>query len=50
VKFLCVKAKNHFRAAFAPLCSAIVEVDTPGPAGIDLAKMPYRHANKRELI
>ena len=50
VKYLCVKAKNHFRAAFAPLCAAIVEVDTPGPAGIDLAKMPYRHANKSELV
>lgn len=50
VKYLCVKAKNHFRAAFAPLCAAIVEVDTPGPAGIDLAKMPYKHANKSELV
>jgi microcystin degradation protein MlrC len=45
-----VKAKNHFRAAFAPLCAAIVEVDTPGPAGIDLASMPYRHANKADLV
>jgi microcystin degradation protein MlrC len=50
VKYLCVKAKNHFRAAFAPLCTAIVEVDTPGPAGIDLAKMPYKHANTSELV
>lgn len=50
VKYLCVKAKNHFRAAFAPLCAGIVEVDTPGPAGIDLASMPYRHANKADLV
>jgi microcystin degradation protein MlrC len=50
VKYLCVKAKNHFRAAFAPLCASIVEVDTPGPAGIDLARMPYRHANKADLV
>ena len=50
VKYLCVKAKNHFRAAFAPLCKGIVEVDTPGPAGIDLASMPYRHADKSALV
>ena len=49
-KYLCVKAKNHFRAAFAPLCAAVVEVDTPGPAGIDLAGMPYRHADKKHLV
>ncbi len=49
VKYLCVKAKNHFRAAFAPLCAGIVEVDTPGPAGIDLASMPYKHANKAHI-
>jgi microcystin degradation protein MlrC len=50
VKYLCVKAKNHFRAAFAPLCTGIIEVDTPGPAGIDLASMPYRHANTADLV
>lgn len=50
VKYLCVKAKNHFRGAFAPLCAGIVEVDTPGPAAIDLANMPYKHANKSELV
>ena len=50
VKYLCVKAKNHFRAAFAPLCASIVEVDTPGPAGIDLSKMPYKHANTADLV
>lgn len=49
-KYLCVKAKNHFRAAFAPLCAAVIEVDTPGPAGIDLAGMPYKHANKADLV
>lgn len=50
VKYLCVKAKNHFRAAFAPLCSGILEVDTPGPASIDLMSMPYKHANKADLV
>jgi hypothetical protein len=31
-RLLCVKAKNHFHAAFAPLCADIIEVDCPGPA------------------
>ena len=44
VRLLCVKAKNHFRAAFGPLCGAIVEVDAAGPAGFDLRKFPFRHA------
>jgi microcystin degradation protein MlrC len=44
VRLLCVKAKNHFRAAFAPLCRAIVEVDAPGPAGFDLRRFPFHHA------
>jgi microcystin degradation protein MlrC len=43
MRLLCVKAKNHFRAAFAPLCSAIVEVDAPGPASPDLSRYPFRH-------
>lgn len=43
-RLLCVKAKNHFRAAFEPLCSAIVDVDCPGPASADLRSLPFRHA------
>jgi microcystin degradation protein MlrC len=43
VRLLANKAKNHFRAAFAPLCSAIVECDVPGPAALDLASLPFRH-------
>lgn len=49
VRLLCVKAKNHFRAAFAPICAAVLEVDTPGPAGIDLSKLPYKYAAKSDL-
>lgn len=41
-RLLCVKAKNHFRAAFAPLCQAIVDVDAPGPASLNLALLPLR--------
>jgi microcystin degradation protein MlrC len=49
VRLLCVKAKNHFRAAFAPICAAVIEIDTPGPAGIDLSKLPYKHAPRADL-
>lgn len=49
VRLFCVKAKNHFRAAFTPLCRAILEVETPGPAAIDLAALPYRYADPRLL-
>ena len=35
-RLLCVKAKNHFRAAFADRCRRIVDIDAPGPAMLDL--------------
>lgn len=41
-RLLCVKAKNHFRAAFATLCTTIVDADAPGPASLDLASLPLR--------
>ncbi len=41
---LCVKAKNHFRAAFTPLTRAIVEIDAPGPASPNIRHYQYRHA------
>jgi microcystin degradation protein MlrC len=40
---LCVKAKNHFRAAFSESFAAIVDADTPGPAALDLTRLPFRH-------
>jgi len=42
-RLLVNKAKNHFRAAFASRCSAIVECDVPGPAALDLASLPFQH-------
>ncbi|NKE45876.1 M81 family metallopeptidase [Roseomonas frigidaquae] len=42
-RILANKAKNHFRAAFAGRCAAIVECDCPGPAALDLAGLPFRH-------
>ena len=44
IRLLCVKAKNHFRAAFGPLCHTIIDVDAPGPACLDFTKLPYRNA------
>jgi microcystin degradation protein MlrC len=46
----CVKAKNHFRAGFAPSCGAIIDVDTPGPAPADLRRLPFVHVPRTHLI
>jgi microcystin degradation protein MlrC len=43
LRLLCVKAKNHFRAAFAQRCSEIIDCDTPGPACVDLTRLPFRN-------
>ncbi|MBW8906754.1 MAG: MlrC C-terminal domain-containing protein, partial [Betaproteobacteria bacterium] len=40
---VCAKAKNHFRAAFGEAFAAIIDVDTPGPAAVNLAALPFRH-------
>ena len=42
-RVLCVKAKNHFRAAFTERCAAIIDVDCPGPAAADLRLLPFRN-------
>lgn len=46
IGLLCVKAKNHFRAAFTPLTRTIIDVDCPGPAAADLRHYRFRHAPK----
>jgi microcystin degradation protein MlrC len=43
VGLLAVKAKNHFRAAFTALTETIVDADTPGPAMMDLSRLPFRN-------
>jgi len=48
-RLLANKAKNHFRAAFAERCVAIVECDAPGPAALDLAALPFRHVPREWL-
>ncbi len=44
VKLICVKAKNHFRAAFKPLLADIIDVDAPGPAALEIRNFRFRHA------
>lgn len=46
---LCAKAKNHFRAAFAPMCDAIIDIDAPGPAALDLSSLPFKHVRAETL-
>lgn len=41
---LCVKAKNHFRAAFRGMARCLIDVDAPGPAAANLSHYRYRHA------
>ena len=44
-RLLADKGKNHFRAAMAERCSAIVECDCPGPASLDLGALPFQHTS-----
>jgi microcystin degradation protein MlrC len=43
LRLLGVKAKNHFRAAFGNVFAHLIDCDTPGPAGLDLRHLPFRH-------
>jgi len=43
LRLLCVKAKNHFRAAFAQRCAEIIDCDAPGPACLDLSRLPFKN-------
>jgi len=45
LRLLCVKAKNHFRAAFATRCSEIIDCDAPGPACLDLSQLPFKNSH-----
>jgi microcystin degradation protein MlrC len=41
---LCVKAKNHFRAAFREIFAGMIDIDAPGPAALDIAGFPFTRA------
>ena len=44
IDLLCVKAKNHFRAAFRGMARCLVDIDAPGPAAADLTQYRFRYA------
>ena len=44
-KLLCMKVKNHFRAAFEPLVEKIIYVDAPGVATNNLENLRYQTRN-----
>jgi microcystin degradation protein MlrC len=45
-RVLVLKSSVHYRGAFEPLASRVVEVDTPGLSNSDLARYPYRHVRR----
>ena len=42
-RYLILKAKNHFRAAFEPLISHVIFVDAPGVATNNFKLLPYKN-------
>lgn len=40
---IVVKSSQHFHAAFAPLASDVLYVESPGLLNTDFANIPYRH-------
>jgi microcystin degradation protein MlrC len=40
---IVVKSSQHFHAAFAPLASEVLYVESPGLLNTDFANIPYRH-------
>lgn len=40
---LVIKSRGHFRAAFEPVVSEVLEVDAPGAAHPDLSRFPFRN-------
>jgi microcystin degradation protein MlrC len=42
-RIIVVKSTNHYRADFAPLAQAIIEVDAPGLSCMNPAAMPFKN-------
>jgi microcystin degradation protein MlrC len=40
-KIIALKSAVHFRGAFMPIASRILEVDTPGLTSLDYSRFPY---------
>ena len=41
-KIVQVKSPGGFRAIYGPFAAGIFEIDTPGPTGSDLTRLPFR--------
>ena len=44
-RLLLIKSRGHFRAAFEPIASRIIEVDAPGAATPNLEHYHYKKLN-----
>jgi microcystin degradation protein MlrC len=45
-KIVVVKSSVHFRGAFGPIASRIIEVDTPGLTGVNLSRFTYHRLTR----
>ena len=44
--YILLRSKTHFRAAYEPICAAIVIIDTPDWGPAELTTLPYVHVPK----
>jgi microcystin degradation protein MlrC len=45
-RVLVLKSSVHYRGAFEPLASRVIEVDTPGLSNADLSRYAYQHVRR----
>lgn len=45
-RILVLKSAAHFRAAFEPIATKVIEVEAPGISSPDLRSFPYRHLRR----
>ena len=48
-RILVLKSAAHFRAAFEPIATKVIEVDAPGISSPDLRRFPYQRAAPPDL-
>jgi microcystin degradation protein MlrC len=45
-RILVLKSAAHFRAAFEPIATKVIEVDAPGISSPDLRRFPYKELRR----
>jgi microcystin degradation protein MlrC len=45
-RILALKSSVHFRAAFEPIASRVIEVDTPGLTAVDFTRFPFQRLSR----